>query len=140
MANIQRYDPFADFDDMFKGFFLKPVRFGDAPAPVQIKMDVKEDEKAFTVHAEVPGVAKEDIKVSIDGNVVSITAEVKREKEQKEGEKVVRSERYFGSVARSFALTADIDEGNAQAKYDAGVLELVLPKKAGGRARQVRVS
>jgi HSP20 family protein len=91
-------------------------------------MDVKEDDNAYLVHAEIPGVKKEDIKVDVDGNMVSISAEVKQEKEEKKGERVIRSERYHGSVARSFRLAHDVDDSKAQAKYTDGVLELTLPK------------
>jgi len=132
MANISRYDPFdlatEPFDDLFRGFF-RPVRFEGQPQQIQIKVDVKENDKAYTVHADIPGVKKEDIHVTIDNNQVSISAEVKKEKEEKEGDKLLRSERYFGKVYRSFALGQDIDEGSSTAKYNDGVLELVLPKK-----------
>lgn len=144
MANVTRYDPFADVDDLFKGFFLRPVRMGmsagDFASLGQLKVDVSEDEKAYTVHAEVPGAKKEDIKVSLDGNLVSISAEVKKTREQKEGEKLIRSERYYGTVARSFSLASDIEEGQCAATYKDGVLELVLPKKSGGSSRQISIS
>jgi HSP20 family protein len=81
------------------------------------------------VHAEIPGVAKDDIKVSIEGNQVTIGAEVKRETEKKEGERVIHSERYYGSAYRSFTLPADLDEAASAAKYENGVLELTLAKK-----------
>ncbi|RPI47473.1 MAG: Hsp20/alpha crystallin family protein [Betaproteobacteria bacterium] len=141
MANITRYDPFADFDDLFKGFFLRPVRIGagEGAGLGQVKVDVSEDDKAYTVHAEVPGASKDDVKVSIDGNVVSISAEVKKTREQKEGEKVIRSERYFGTVSRSFTLGTDVDEAQCNATYKDGVLQLVLPKKSGGRVRQIKI-
>lgn len=141
MANITRWDPFEDIDDLFKGVFLRPMRLeGQDPGQgVRIKMDVKEDDKAFTVHAEVPGVKKEDIHVSIDGNQVSITAEVKQEKEEKQGEKLLRSERYYGKVYRSFTLAQDVDQERASARYDNGVLELTLPKKAGGSQKRLTV-
>jgi HSP20 family protein len=141
MANITRHDPFAEMDDFFKGFFLRPVRMelGDAPALGQIKVDVSEDDQFYRIHAEVPGAKKEDIKVSVDGDVVSISAEVKRDAERKEGSRVVRSERYYGTVSRAFSLGGDVDESKCNAKYQDGVLELVLPKKAGGRARQITV-
>ena len=141
MANITRYDPFADVDDFFKGFFLRPVRFGGENVSLgQVKVDVTEDEKAYTIHAEVPGAKKEDVKVSIDGNVVSISAEVKKSHEQKDGEKVVRNERYYGQVSRTFTLDSDVDEAQCNATYKDGVLELVLPKKSGGRVKQIRVN
>jgi HSP20 family protein len=141
MANIRRYDPFSDIDDIFRGFFLRPVRMGGGEelGLERIKVDVSEDDKAYRIHAEVPGVKKEDIKVSIDGNVVSINAEARRQSEQKDGDRVVRSERFYGTLSRSFALETDVDENQCQAKYQDGVLELVLPKKAGGRSRQISV-
>ncbi|HSI94812.1 MAG: Hsp20/alpha crystallin family protein [Methylophilaceae bacterium] len=147
MANVTRFDPFQltgtfggsdPFDDVFKGFF-RPVR-AEGQQPVQFKMDVKEDDKGYAVHAEIPGVKKEDIHVTIDGNQVSISAEVKQEKEVKEGEKLLRSERYYGKVARSFALASDIDEAAAQARYDNGVLELTLPKKTVTAAKKLTIS
>lgn len=143
MANVTRYDPFQisgfdPLDDVFKGFF-RPIRLEGAPE-VQIKMDVKEDDKCYTVHADIPGARKEDIHVTIDGNQVSISAEAKQEKEVKEGEKVLRSERYFGRVARSFSVASEIDEGTSQAKYADGVLELTLPKKAVSSARKLPIS
>jgi HSP20 family protein len=139
MANLTRYSPVDDaFDDLFRGFFMRPVRMEGA-SEMQIKMDVKEDDKGFTVHAEIPGVKKDDIHVNIDGNQVSISAEVKNEKEVKESEKVLRSERYYGKVSRAFTLGQDVDEGAAQARYSDGVLELTLPKKAATRAKRLTV-
>lgn len=146
MANIRRYDPFSlaptdpfgDIDDLFKGFFMRPV-FMEGQPQMQIKMDVKEDDSAYTVHADIPGVKKEDIHVSIEGNQVSISAETKAEKEEKKGEKVLRSERYFGKVARSFTLAHEVDEAKAQAKYNDGVLELTLPKKAATSAKKLAI-
>ncbi len=140
MANITRYDPFdlgfEPFDNLFRGF-LRPVRLEqDVP---QIKMDVKEEENAYRVHAEIPGVKKEDIQVSVEGNSVSISAEVKKESEEKQGEKLLKRERYYGKVARSFALANEIDDTNASAKYTDGVLELVLPKKKGGSTKRVSI-
>jgi HSP20 family protein len=84
-------------------------------------------------------VRKEDIQVSIDGNQVSIAAEVKREKEEKQGEKVLRSERYYGRVYRAFSLGQDVDQEAARAKFDNGVLELTLPKRSGSATRRLPV-
>ncbi len=146
MTNLTRYDPFslarfepfADLDDMLKGYFVRPALFEGQPA-MQIKLDVKENDAAYTVHADIPGVRKEDIHVDIDGNQVSISAESRSEKEEKEGEKVLRSERYCGRIARSFTLAHDVDEANAQARYNDGVLELTLPKKAAGSGTTLNV-
>jgi len=139
MTNLLRYNPADDaFDDLFRGFFMRPVRFEGQPE-VQIKIDVSEDDKAYTVHAEIPGVKKEDIHVTIDGNQVAISAEVKNEKEVKEGGKVLRSERYYGKVSRAFTLGQDVDEASAQAKYDNGVLELRLPKQVATKAKRLTI-
>jgi HSP20 family protein len=119
------------FDDFFRdvapGFYVKPLH-GD-PLPAQIKVDVKEAPAAYTLLAELPGVPKEDIHVTVEGNVVTLRAEVKQEDRQTEGEKLLRNERYYGAVSRSFQMPVDIDDGAAKAKYENGVLQLTLPKK-----------
>lgn len=135
---LSRVDPFGDLDDLFKGFFVRPMAF-EGQAQMQIKVDVKEDDKSYTIHADIPGVKKEDIHVTIDGNQVAISAEVKKQKEEKEGEKVLRSERYYGKVARSFTLGHDVDEGQAEAKYADGVLELSLPKKVASSSKKLTI-
>ena len=88
MANLNTYDPFNDtgLDELFRGFF-RPVRVENAGrrGPVAIKMDVTEDDKSYIVHAEIPGVNKDEIHVTIEGNQVTLGAEVKREKEIKDG-------------------------------------------------------
>lgn len=139
MANIARFNPFDDsLDDLFRGFFVRPVAF-ENERPVQFRMDVKENPDSYVVHAEIPGVKKEDIHVSIDGNQVSISAEVKRQTEEKQAERVLRTERYYGKVARAFSLAADVDSAGAQARYVDGVLELTLPKKAAASTTRISV-
>ena len=135
---MTRFDPLGDMNDYFKGFMLRPV-FQGMEAEPEIKLEISEADKAYTVKADVPGVNKDDIQVSIDGNQVSITTEVKREKEEKEGKKLVRSERYYGKQYRSFALAHDIDEGKAEAEYNDGVLKLTLPKKAGTEIKKLTI-
>ncbi len=137
MANITRIDP---FDDLFRGFFVRPVEFDNMPAQTpSIKMDVKDQGDNYLVHAELPGVKKEDIHVIIDGSQVSISAETKQEKEVKEGERVLRSERYFGKVSRSFQLEQDIDDVKAAAKFNDGVLELTLPKRTSSPSKRLAI-
>lgn len=137
MANITRIDP---FDDLFRGFFVRPVDFNNTPtqAPA-IKMDVKEDGDNYLVHAELPGVKKEDIHVVVEGNHVSISAEVKQEKEVREGQRFLRAERYFGKVSRSFQLEQDIDDTKAAAKFNDGVLELTLPKRTTNPSKRLAI-
>lgn len=127
------------FKDVNPGFYVRPLHGDPLPSPSQMKVDVKEADDSYTVQAELPGVPKEDIHVSIEGNVVSLRAEVRQLDQQVEGEKVLRSERYFGQVARSFQLPADIDTSCAKAKYDHGVLTLTLPKKQGGSAQRLTI-
>lgn len=127
------------FRDVAPGFYVRPLHGDALPTPAQIKVDVKESDSAYTVQAEVPGVAKEDIHVSLDGNVVTVRAEVKQQDAQTKDEKVLRSERYFGAVSRSFQLPMDIDQSTAKAKYDNGVLTLTLPKKTGGKAQRLAI-
>ena len=95
MGNLIPYDPFADtgFDELFRGFF-QPIRFEGRSQPLSIRMDVTEDDKSYIVHAEIPGVNKEDIQVTIEGSQVTLGAEVKREKEARDGQRALRSERY----------------------------------------------
>jgi HSP20 family protein len=139
MATLTRYTPFQEgFDDLLKGFFVRPMAF-EGQTPVQMRIDVKEEDGAYVVHAEIPGVKKEDINVTIDGDQISVSAEVKRNREEKQGEKVLHSERYYGKVYRAFTLPQDVDEATAQAKYNDGVLELRLPKKSASSAKKLSI-
>lgn len=138
MTALQVYGPFADagLDDLVRSFF-KPLRESRDAAP--IKVDVIEKSDAFVVRAEVPGVAKEDIHVTIEGDQVSIAAEIKRETEARDGERVLRSERHYGSVYRSFVLPVEIDEAASNAKYEGGVLELTLTKKPAAQGKKLTI-
>jgi HSP20 family protein len=137
MANISRRDP---LDDLFRGFFVRPVDFnGNHQQAPSIKMDVKELGDAYQVHAELPGVKKEDIHVVVDGNLVSISAEVKQDNELKEGDRVLRSERYYGKVSRSFQLEQDLDDARANARFSDGVLELTLPKRIASPSKRLAI-
>lgn len=136
MSALIRRDP---LDDLFRGFFVRPVDFGSQPDAPAIVIDVKEQEKNYLVHAEIPGVRKEDIHVAVEGTVVSVTAERREEKDVKQGERVLRTERYFGKVSRSFQLAQEIDETQVTARYADGVLELSLPKKAATQARKITI-
>jgi len=136
MSNIIRRDP---FEDLFRGFFVRPVEFGGNTEAPQMRVEVKENPESYVVHAELPGVTKEDIHVHIDGPVVSISAERKESKSQKDGERVLRTERYYGKVSRSFQLGQDIDESKSNARFTDGVLELTLPKKAEVQSKRLTI-
>jgi len=141
MANITRYDPFNELDDMFKGLFVRPMRFDLDLAPqMRMKIDVTKADDTYTVKADIPGVKKDDIQVSVDGNEVTISGEIKRETEEKKGEEVLRSERYYGKISRSFTLPHDVDETKVVAKYADGVLKLTLPMKGKSASRKIAVN
>ena len=141
MANIKPYEAFpGSLEDFFKGTFLRPFRFDISEPEMQIKVNVTRSDGAYAVDAEMPGVKKDDIVVSVDGSMVTISGEVKREKEEKKGEQVVRSERYFGKVSRSFSLPHDIDEAAVTATYEDGVLKLNLPLREKRYGKSIKVS
>ena len=141
MANVPNRSNL--FDDFFKefapGFFIKPLHGDPMPSAAQIKIDVRESDSAYTVLAELPGVPKEDIQVSIDGSVVTLRAEVKQQDSEASGDKTLRTERYYGAVSRSFQLPQDIDQAAAKAKYEHGVLALTLPKKQASGAQKLTI-
>jgi HSP20 family protein len=134
-SELSRFDAFRDFDEMFKNFRLGGT-LGEQAAP-RINLDVSETDQAYSVKAEVPGARKEDVKVTLDGNTVSIRVETRKESERKDGETVLHSERYYGVQSRSFVLAQDIDDAQASARYQDGVLDLTLPKKTGQTGTKV---
>jgi HSP20 family protein len=141
MSNLRLLDPtFEDnFETTLRRFFSPTVFEGEAPQ-LKMRIDVTESDQGYRVKADIPGVKKEDISVRIDGNVVQIDARTQSEKETKgNGDKVLRSERYYGTISRTFSLAQDIDDGKVQAKYADGVLSLELPKKAAVDARKITV-
>jgi len=139
MARLSVYDPFAEvFPELFRGL-LTPAR-ASAPEALEIRIEVRENAHAYQVQAELPGVRKDDIQVQIDGNRVSISAEVKREATEKpENERVLRSERFYGQLARSFALATEIDDKQASARFEQGILTLTLPKQTAPSARKITI-
>jgi HSP20 family protein len=135
---MSRFEPFKAMEEFFPEFRMRPWSRGMEMEP-QIRMDVSEDDKAYTVTAEIPGVKKDDIQVSIEGSQVAISAELEEQKEEKKGETLLCRERYYGKLYRSFTLDHNIDQSKAEAKYHDGVLELKLPKAAGAAAKHIKV-
>ena len=135
--DIMRLDPFRNMEDFIKEFSISPA-LRSLESERRIRVDVTETDQAYMVKADMPGMKKEDIKISIDGNVVSISAAMKEEKEQTTGN-MMYSERYSGEQFRSFSLPQDVDESKADAKYQDGVLHLTLPKKPGGTMKQITI-
>jgi len=126
------------FDDFFRdfspGYFIQPLH--GEPLPSQIKLDLQERDGAFEVQAEIPGVKKDDIRVEVNGDMLTLQAEVKQEDRQAGEGRPLRMERYYGSVSRTMQLPAEVDETQAKAKYEDGVLRLTLPKKAETRSQR----
>ena len=138
MRTLKPVYPFENvFPAMLKG--IVPPMFWDENLPPTIRIDVEEAEKSYLVKADIPGVKKEDISVEVDGDQVSVTAEVKRETEEKKDEKVVHSERYYGKQFRSFTLGRPIDRDKVEAKFSEGVLELTLPKNGTTPASRIAI-
>ena len=138
IGTLSRMDPFLDIDDLFRSFGMRPSIAREYERTMDMRLDVNEDDSEFIVNVDMPGVKKSDIDVAIDGNQVTVRAEVKREKSREKG-KEIYNERYAGQAFRSFSLPVEVDSGNAKAIYDGGVLTLTLPKKAGGAAKHLSV-
>lgn len=134
---MTRFDPFRNMDDLMREFALAPSLRGLGPEP-RIRMDVTESDGNYLIKADIPGARKEDIKISIDGNMVTISAKSGEESEKKEGN-MMCSERYYGEQYRSFALPTEVDDSKAEAKYQDGVLQLTLPKKQGTGTKQISI-
>ena len=126
------------FDDSFERFF-GPVAQTGADAPRSPALDMSESENAYTVRLDLPGVAKEDVKISIDGRRVSVEAQTRKDEEKKEGDRVVYRERSMSSFARSFTLAAEVDQGACNAKLDNGVLTLTLAKRNSPAVSRINV-
>jgi HSP20 family protein len=141
MANVARFSAFDDsLNDLVRGFFVRPVSYeGTSGEAAPFRVDVSENENAYRLHAEIPGVKKDEIQITVDGDTVAITAEVKQEKDTKNGDRVLRAERYYGKVYRAFTLGQPVDEASTSAKYADGVLEVTLPKKAAVQAKRITI-
>jgi HSP20 family protein len=142
MNTMIRFDPFENglFPELFKG-----MGFGkNLPWPnelsVDFRVDVFENDKEYRVLADLPGVAKDDIHIAVDRDLLTISAEVRKDALSKAGERLIRSERFIGNLRRSFSLGADVDPEKVVAHYENGVLMLTLPKKVPGSVKRIMVS
>jgi len=139
MTALSRLDRIEDlFPEMMRRWTRPMQLLDETNLPADIRVDVSENEKEYLVSAEIPGAKKEDIRVSIDGNYVSISAEIKKEQEEKHGRSLVK-ETFHGSVSRGFTLATDVDDKTAVAKLENGVLRLTLPKREGSASRTLQI-
>lgn len=135
---LSRFEQLPEFEDFFRGFGLRPLS-RITESTMDMRMDINEDDKFYYVTVDIPGVKKEDIDVSVEGNQITINAEVSREK-TRESEREVYSERYAGKAYRSFSLPAEVDSAKSQARYESGVLTLTLPKKASAESKHLSIN
>ena len=148
MANVMlRRDAFPSlFDEFFNDFFTRTAgvpaaaRSNELPSAVRARMDVIDKGDRYEVLVDLPGVSKDDIQVNIEGPRVSITAETKSQRETKDGERVLHSERYAASYARNFELPAEVTDAGAEAVYENGVLTLTLPKRSPTTGKRLTIS
>jgi HSP20 family protein len=139
MTALTRRDRVDDFFPDFFRRFARPLQLSEE-MPGDIKIDVNENDKDYEVRAEIPGAKKEDIRVTVDGNFVSIAAEIKKEKEERsKAGRVLVKETYYGSVSRGFSLPTEVDEKTVVAKLEDGVLKLTLPKREGTGSRSIAI-
>lgn len=136
-GDLVRAGGFPSIEDFFRGFSLAPV-LRDLEQMPRMRVDIEETDNAYVLRADVPGAQKEDIAVSIDNDTVSIRANVTEQRTDQQGN-MLRTERIVGEEYRTFTLPQDIDEANAQAKIENGVLVLTLPKKAGGGGKKLAI-
>ena len=137
MNALTRFEPLEDFMPEIFRRMSRPLTLAGGPG--DIRLDVTENDKDYQVRAEIPGAKKEDIRVQVDGNFVSISAEVKKDKEEKSFGRLLVKESYYGSASRGFSLAHEIDAKAVVAKLEDGVLKLTLPKREGSGARSIAI-
>ena len=128
-----------DFDSLFENF-LRPLAEETVNEGLSPRLDVVEHDNEFVLQAEMPGIKKDDIEITLENGVLTISGESKSEKEERGGERIVRQERRYGKYVRSLRLGKEIDEKNVKANYKDGILELVLPKSEEVKPKKISVS
>lgn len=133
-SNMRQVNAYHPLNDLLRGFFVRPMDLDSDGtrnlSSTAFRVDVRENENAYFVSADLPGVDKDNIRVDIDGNQLTISAETTAEAPAAgQGEQLLRSERYVGKLSRSFTFPSEMDEQNAEGRSKDGVLSLILPKK-----------
>lgn len=146
MSNLSIFEPrlfepalTEPLDTMFRRM-MSPLRMELENGNAEMRVDISEADGHYKVKANLPGVKKEDVSVRVDGNIVQIDAEIKKEKDTKDtAGKVLRSERYHGYMSRAFTVAQDVDDSKAVCKLEDGVLTLDLPKKATSSSKRLAI-
>ena len=131
---------FDNFGDVFNGLFRPPLTHRSVRKARIPAVDVAETDTAYQVKAELPGIRKEDLDVTVDDGVLTIKAEHNDNQEQTENGQLIRQERSYGKFVRSLRLGANVDEETITAEYRDGVLHITLPKAKEVQPRKVEVS
>jgi HSP20 family protein len=139
---IKVWEPFRSFRPFYGDFDKWFDEAADANSPANgtwhPAVDVYETEGSYVLKAELPGVSKEDIKIDVNNNALTIKGEKKFE-EKTEKDNYMRVERRYGSFTRTFALSDKVDSGNIKAAFKDGVLEVTLPKKEEAKPKEIKV-
>ncbi len=119
-------------------YFIRPLHGETLKSDFSV--DIREKNGAYLVHAELPGVKKEDVNVSIENDCFTISAEINQYDQKADDERIIQSERYFGSLSRTIRLPMQIDKGASSAHFENGVLELTLTKakKINGKKLEIK--
>ena len=131
--------PNLDVEAYLRGFEPRVVWAGHEGGALDIRLDLSEDEVAYHVKADIPGVDRNDIDLRIDGNTIHVAAEIKHGPALGQNEKEIYSERFCGLASRTFSLPELVDEAKASARYENGVLMLTLPKKSQGQTCRIAI-
>lgn len=137
MKKLSLHDQITDLEEVVRGFMRRPFAF-DMSTP-EIRMDIHEDDEAYAIHADIPGARKEDVKIDLDDNYVSISAQRQSQVDRDNGGRCICSERNYGAMTRGVSLAHDIDPKKARATYENGVLALTLPKKSRSTMHSVEI-
>jgi HSP20 family protein len=134
------WDLFGDFDEFVNQMFRAPAgRGNDGERAIMPAIDVSETDHSYIVRAELPGIKKDDLDVSINDGVLTINAETRFEREEKEKGRMIRQERRYGKYVRSMRLGGDVDESKVSADYTDGILTLTLPKSEEVKPKKIDV-
>jgi HSP20 family protein len=137
MKKLSLHEQINDMEEVVRGFMRRPFAL-DAATP-EMRLDVHEDDDSYSIHAEIPGAKKDDVKIELDDNYVSISAQKQSQIDRQNGGRWICSERNFGAVSRSMSLAHDIEPKKARAAYENGVLALTLPKKARSELHNIEI-
>ncbi len=140
--SVEFYTPFKEMqrmiDRIFDEFPYEWPTLSRGTKELIPAMDIFETDKGYEVEAEIPGIKREDIEVNINDRILTIKGEKKDERdEEKKGSKIL--ERIYGTFERSFTMPEDADKDNISAKYENGILRLMIPKRPESKSKKVKI-